>query len=159
MKYAAAIIIDMRKQSIQATDPITMEQGQKYMISVKKNHVTPRIFPYVKVPHYIIYGEGTEVILSTLQKAIDQKIVKQAGPWLLWPEKDIKIQGKGNFRAFLKDNPDILQELMNIVQDDIQELTAEEMKELDINPEAEASQEEAIKEELALSEISEEDLL
>ena len=39
LKYGGAVILDCRKQTVLDTDPITKEEGQKYIISIKKNHV------------------------------------------------------------------------------------------------------------------------
>lgn len=133
LRYGGAVVLDMRKQSVLDTDPITKEEGQKYMISVKKNHVCPKIYPYVKVPHYIIYGEGTEVILTTLRKAVDQGILRASGAWIFWDEKELKWNGKAAFREDMKKNPEILQTLRNMVYGNVDKLTKEEMRELNIS--------------------------
>ena len=133
MKYGGSLILDFRKQSVLDTDPITKEEGQKYMISVKKNHVCPKIYPYVKVPHYIIYGEGTEVTLTTLRKAVDQGILRASGAWIFWDEKELKWNGKAAFREDMKKNPEILQTLRNMVYGNVDKLTKEEMRELNIS--------------------------
>ena len=133
MKYGGSLILDFRKQSVLDTDPITKEEGQKYMISVKKNHVCPKIYPYVKVPHYIIYGEGTEVILTTLRKAVDQGVLRASGAWIFWDEKELKWNGKAAFREDMKKNPEILQTLRNMVYGNVDKLTKEEMRELNIS--------------------------
>lgn len=133
LRYGGSIILDCRKQTVLDTDPITKEEGQKYMISVKKNHVCPKIYPYVKVPHYIIYGEGTEVVLTTLRKAIDQGILRASGAWIFWDDKELKWNGKAAFREDMKKNPEILQTLRNMVYGNVDKLTKEEMRELNIS--------------------------
>ena len=135
MKDGGAVILDCRKQSVLDTDPITKEEGQKYMISVKKNHVCPKVYPYVKVPHYIIYGQGTEVILTTLKKAVEQGLLRQSGAWIYWDEKDLKWQGKAAFREEMKKDPEMLQTIRNLVYGNVEKLNKEEMKELEIDPE------------------------
>ena len=132
LKYGGAVILDCRKQTVLDTDPITKEEGQKYIISIKKNHVCPKIYPYVKVPHYIIYGEGTEVILTTLKKALEQGILRSSGAWIYWDEKGLKWNGRAAFREDMKNNPDTLQTIRNLVYGDVEMLTREEMKALDI---------------------------
>ena len=132
LKYGGALLVDFRKQSVLDTAPISKEEGQKYMIRVKKNHVCPKIYPYVKVPHYIIYGQGTEVILTTLKKAVEQGILRQSGAWIYWDDKDMKWNGKAMFREEMKLNPDLLQTLRNLVYGSIEKLSKEEMKELNI---------------------------
>ena len=86
LKYGGLLMLDMRKQTVLDTDPINKEEGMKVMISVKKNHVTPRLYPYVKVPHFVIYGEGTEQILTALDQALKQGVLRQTGAWIYWDE-------------------------------------------------------------------------
>jgi len=133
MKYGGLLIMDMRKQSIIDTDPITKEEGMKILISIKKNHVTPKLYPYVKVLHYVIYGEGTEVILTTLNKALEQGLLEQKGAWISWPEKNLKWCGKINFRAAMKEDVGLFTTLRNLVSGNVEKLTEEEMLELEIN--------------------------
>ena len=133
IKHMCLLLLDMRKQTVLDTDPIDKEEGMKVMISIKKNHVTPRVYPYVKVPHFVIYDEGTEVILTTLNKAIKQGIVTMAGAWINWPERDLKWQGKENFRKYMREHPDDLESLRKIISGDVEELTEQELKELNIN--------------------------
>lgn len=135
LKYGGLLMLDMRKQTVLDTDPINKEEGMKVMISVKKNHVTPRLYPYVKVPHFVIYGEGTEQILTVLDQALKQGVLRQTGAWIYWDEKDLKWCGKQAFRQSMKENPDTLQTLKNYIHGDIEVLSEEEMKELHINPE------------------------
>jgi hypothetical protein len=123
----------MRKQSILDTDPIGKDEGMKICVSVKKNHVCPRINPYVKVMHYVVYGEGTEVILTTMLKAVEQGILKKSAGWISWPEKEQKWNGAKNFRSAMKENPDLFQTLRNLVNGNIQGLTDEEMNKLGID--------------------------
>lgn len=132
MKYGGLLILDMRKQSLQDTDPITREEGMKICISVKKNHITPRKFPYVKVNHYVIYGQGTEVLLSTLNKAVEQNIIVKGGAWYTWTDKDLKWCGKNEYRKYMIEHPDDLQTLRNIVSGVIENLSEKEIIELNI---------------------------
>ena len=134
LKYGGLLMLDMRKRSIVDSDPIKKEEGMKVEIFVRKNHVTPRIYPYVKVPHYVIYGKGTEVILPLLDNAIKEGILRSSGAWIYWDEKELRWQGKESFRSAMREDPNLLQELKNIVHNDIEKLSEEELKELDINP-------------------------
>lgn len=152
LKYGGLLMLDMRKQTVLDTDPINKEEGMKVMISVKKNHVTPRLYPYVKVPHFVIYGEGTEQILTALDQALKQGVLRQTGAWIYWDEKDLKWCGKQAFRQSMKENPDTLQTLKNYIHGDIEVLSEEEMKELHINPEEDKKEMQFVEEQ-----ISEED--
>ena len=135
LKYGGLLMLDMRKQTVLDTDPIKKDEGMKIMISVRKNHISPRIYPYVKVPHYVIYGQGTEQILTTLDQCLKQGILRQAGAWIYWDDKELKWNGKEDFRNSMKQDPDTLQTLKNLIHGDIEVLSEEEMKKLHINPE------------------------
>lgn len=136
MKHSAALILDMRKQSILDTDPISKDEGAKYVINIKKNHIAQSLKnPYVKVSHLIIYGEGTEQILTTLNKAVTQGYIRTSGAWIYWDSEGLKWNGKQAFRAFMKENPDVLQTLRNIVNGEIEVLTDAEKLELGITDE------------------------
>lgn len=148
LKYGGLLMLDMRKQTVLDTDPINKEEGMKVMISVKKNHVTPRLYPYVKVPHFVIYGEGTEQILTALDQALKQGVLRQTGAWIYWDEKDLKWCGKQAFRQSMKENPDTLQTLKNYIHGDIEVLSEEEMKELYINPEEDKKEMQFVEEQI-----------
>ena len=137
LKYASHIILDMRKQSIQDNDPVTRETGMKIMISIKKNHVTSRVYPYVKVPHFVVYGEGTEQIISTLRKAVNVGILTQSGRYITWPSKELKFGSKDEYKQYMIEHPEEFQILKNEAYSiySAEVLTDEEMEELHINPE------------------------
>ena len=82
IKYASALTIDLRKKSIQESDPISNEDGIKIGLTVKKNHCTPSVNPYLKTDYYAIFGEGIEQYLETLQNAIEQGILVKGGAFI-----------------------------------------------------------------------------
>ena len=112
------MILDFRKQSIQAGEPITKEEGMKVCCYVRKNRCIFDRNPYVSSSFYLVYGEGTEQVLETLQVAIDK-----GGAWLreddpntgdprVLPNGDIlKWQGKTAFKEYCKANPDYFENL------------------------------------------------
>lgn len=138
LKYSAAIIMDMRKKTLLDTDPIAKDEGMKIDISIKKNHVTPRVNPYVKVPHYVIFGFGTEKIFPLLRQAIAQGILTQSGAWISWPDKELKWGGKVKFREEMLSNPDLFNELLNVCGYSLESLSDEE---IDILSKADAEEE------------------
>lgn len=123
IKYWATMILDFRKQSIQAGEPITKEEGMKVCCYVRKNRCIFDRNPYVSSSFYLVYGEGTEQVLETLQVAIDKGIIQKGGAWLreddpntgdprVLPNGDIlKWQGKAAFKEYCKANPDYFENL------------------------------------------------
>lgn len=149
MKYLAHLILDFRKQTLGPGDPVAKEEGAKAVITVKKNHITPMKNPYVKVNHYVIYGEGTEVYLTTLDKAVEENIIRKSGAWYYWDDKELKWNGKAAYRAAMKQDEDLFLTLRNTVKNKIENLTAEEAKECE--------EEEKTIQEIVLSHLKEEE--
>ena len=106
----------------------------KIGVSVKKNHCVCDRNPYLKAEYFIIYGEGTEKILTTLETAVDQGYLVKKGAWIYWYEPDgetIKYswQGKEKFRYQMREQPELLEELMNLIEgNNIQAMTEEEVQ-------------------------------
>ena len=52
--------------------------------------------------------------------------------WIYWDEKGLKWNGRAAFREDMKNNPDTLQTIRNLVYGNVEMLTREEMRALDI---------------------------
>lgn len=123
IRYWATVILDFRKLSIQATDPITSDEGMKVAAYVRKNRCVFNRNPYVKTEFYVVFGEGTEQILGTLDQAIQKEILNKAGAWIreidpatgdpkvLQDGTILKWQGKVAFKEFCKANPEYFEQL------------------------------------------------
>lgn len=147
IRYWATVILDFRKLSIQPTDPISKEEGMKICCYVKKNRCVFDRNPYVSSEFYLVYGEGTEQVLETLQVAIDKGIIAKGGAWLKEEDPEtgepkvlpdgtvLKWQGKVAFKEFCKVNPEYLEQLKarcgggaykSLSEEEIQEIEAQE---------------------------------
>lgn len=133
IQYWSSLTLDMRKHSIGPGEPITKEQGIKIGITVRKNHVMPNKFPYVKLEYYAIFGEGIETILSALNSAVEKGICESRGAWIRWYNPDRtereKWNGKTAFRQYMLDHPDVLKEFSDLVYGGTR-LTDEEIAEI-----------------------------
>lgn len=121
IRFGASIILDFRKRAIGAADPITRDEGVKIHISQKKNHCTPGRNVYLQLDYYAIFGEGTEQLLSTLNSAIESGVLISGGAWIHWYEEDgktdrYKWNGKEKYRQFMRENPEIFEELKSLVK-------------------------------------------
>ena len=119
--YWSQLTLDVRKRSINDSDPISREEGIKVGVTVKKNHCVPDRNPYVKCDYYAIFGEGTEKILTNLDRAIEAGILTKSGSWIYWYEADGETkrhawQGKEKYRQFMRENPAVLQELLDALR-------------------------------------------
>ena len=140
IRYGAMLIVDLRKRSIQETDPIKREDGMKIGVTVKKNHVVTDRNPYVKTEYFVIYGQGTEIYVEAIDLAIKQGILTKAGAFIRVPDEngDAKIingekmqwQGTAKFRAYCMDNPDFFENLKASIKGEIDFLSEEEVSEI-----------------------------
>lgn len=112
LKFYASIRLDVRKiDSIKNGNDII---GSRTRIKVAKNKVAP---PFKIAEFDIIYGEGISREGSILDMAVNNKIITKSGAWYSYG--DIRMaQGRDNARLFLKDNP----ELCNQIEAQLREL-------------------------------------
>ena len=138
--YAAGIIMDLRKKSIQESDPITKEQGIKVGVTIKKNHCVPNRNPYLKTDYFAIFGQGIEQYLETLENAVAQGLLT-GGAWIkdldpasgeprMRGQDKLMWQGKEKFRNYCIDNPDYFEELKARVKGIAVQLNADEISEI-----------------------------
>lgn len=138
IRYGASIICDMRKRSIQESDPISREEGVKIGFSVTKNHVITNRFPYLKTEYYGIFGIGTEIYLEAIDLAINQGILAKAGAFIKVPDENgnpvvledgtkMQWQGTAKFRQYCMENPEFFQDLKNKIEGKVEHLSNEEV--------------------------------
>lgn len=89
--------------------------GNRTKIKVVKNKFAP---PYKEVLLDIIFGEGMSKEADILQNAIEQGIIKQKGAWITYGE-DVKMQGKENFRKYLKERAALYEEIREKLYDNV----------------------------------------
>ena len=66
--------------------------------------------PFKQAEFDILYGEGISREGSLIDLGVDAGIVKKSGAWYTY-DGDQLGQGKENSRAFLRDNPDLANEI------------------------------------------------
>ena len=76
-------------------------------MKVVKNKVSP---PFKQAEFDILYGIGISREGGLIDMGVDQNLVRKSGAWYTY-EGDQLGQGKENARAFLRDNPDLADEL------------------------------------------------
>ena len=81
--------------------------GNRTRIKVVKNKLAP---PFKQAEFDIMYGTGISREGSLIDVGVDTGFVRKAGAWYTY-EGDQLGQGKENSRKFLKDNPDLADEL------------------------------------------------
>ncbi len=81
--------------------------GNRTRVKVVKNKVAP---PFKQAEFDIIYGQGISREGGLIDMGVEHGFVRKAGAWYTY-EGDQLGQGKENARSFLKDNPDLADEI------------------------------------------------
>ncbi len=105
LKFYSSIRLDVRR--IETLKGGTEAVGNRVRVKVVKNKMAP---PFKQAEFDILYGEGISREGSLLDMGVDQGIVRKSGSWYTY-EGDQLGQGKENARAFLRDNPDLADEI------------------------------------------------
>jgi recombination protein RecA len=110
LKFYASVRMDIRKiDSIkQGLDVI----GSRVKVKVVKNKVAP---PFRAAEFDILYNEGISFAGSVLDMAIDSHIIDKSGAWFSYGDMRLG-QGRENVRDFLRQNPELLEEVANKVR-------------------------------------------
>ena len=105
LKFYASIRVDIRRiASLKEAEAVV---GSRAKVKVVKNKVAP---PFREAEFDILYGEGISKEGDLLDLGVDHKVVEKSGAWYAFDGERMG-QGRENARQFLKDNPDIRQEI------------------------------------------------
>jgi recombination protein RecA len=105
LKFYASVRLDIRR--IETLKDGTESVGNRTRIKVVKNKMAP---PFKVAEMDILYGIGISKEGGLIDLGVEQGIVRKAGAWYTY-EGDQLGQGKENARNFLRDNPDISNEI------------------------------------------------
>lgn len=111
LKFYASIRIDIRRTEAikNGTDII----GNTCRIKIVKNKVSP---PFKTCQVDIIYGQGISKATELLDKAVELGIIHRAGAWYEYKGNKI-AQGRETAKAYLKENSDVFDEIMELVKE------------------------------------------
>ena len=111
LKFYSTIRLDVRRneQLKQGTDVI----GNRTTVKVVKNKVAP---PFKTAEVEIMYGEGVSKEGEVIDLAANNNILEKSGAWYSYKGEKIG-QGKENVKAFLRQHPDIFNELNQKVRE------------------------------------------
>ncbi len=105
LKFYASVRLDIRRTgAIKKGDEVV---GNETKVKVVKNKVAP---PFKQVHFEILYGEGISHQGEIIELGVQQSIIDKSGAWYSYNGDRIG-QGKENVRTFLKENPDIANEI------------------------------------------------
>ncbi|RZS86921.1 recombination protein RecA [Motilibacter rhizosphaerae] len=105
LKFYASVRLDVRRIETlkDGADPV----GNRTRVKVVKNKMAP---PFKQAEFDILYGIGISREGGLIDLGVEQGFVRKSGAWYTY-EGDQLGQGKENARAFLRDNPDLADEI------------------------------------------------
>ena len=111
LKFYASVRLDIRRiGSIKKAEEVI---GNETRVKVVKNKVAP---PFREAQFDILYGEGISRHGEIVELGVLHKIVEKSGAWYSYKGQKIG-QGKDNSREYLRENPQIAQEIEAKVRD------------------------------------------
>ncbi len=105
LKFYASVRLDVRR--IETLKDGQEAVGNRVRVKVVKNKVSP---PFRQAEMDLMFGTGISREGGLIDVGVEQGFVRKAGAWYTY-EGDQLGQGKENARAFLRDNPDLADEL------------------------------------------------
>ncbi|MDX6273473.1 MAG: recombination protein RecA [Frankiales bacterium] len=105
LKFYASVRLDVRR--IETLKDGQEAVGSRTRVKVVKNKVAS---PFKQAEFDIMWGQGISREGSLIDLGVDNGIVRKSGAWYTY-EGDQLGQGKENSRAFLRDNPDLANEI------------------------------------------------
>ncbi|MCI1963396.1 MAG: recombinase RecA [Ancrocorticia sp.] len=105
LKFYASIRLDVRRIETlkDGNEPI----GNRTRVKVVKNKMAP---PFKQAEFDILYGEGISREGGIIDMGVETGIVRKSGSWFTY-DGDQLGQGKEKARQFLKDNPEMADEI------------------------------------------------
>ncbi|MDN5616834.1 recombinase RecA [Rothia sp. HC945] len=105
LKFYSSVRIDIRR--IETLKDGANPVGARTKAKVVKNKMAP---PFKIAEFDMLYGEGISVEGGIIDMAVEHNIVKKSGAWFTYGGDQLG-QGKENARRFLKDNPELAEEI------------------------------------------------
>src|SRR6201747_652990 len=111
LKFYASIRLDVRR--IETLKDGSEPVGSRVKVKVVKNKVSP---PFRIAEFDMLFGQGISREGGIIDMGVEHGFIRKAGAWYTY-EGDQLGQGKENARAFLRDNPDITNEVEKRVKE------------------------------------------
>jgi recombination protein RecA len=110
LRFYASVRLDIRR--IETLKDGVEAFGNRVRVKVVKNKVAP---PFKQAEFDIIYGDGISWEGTVLDTGLDKKIVTKSGSYFSFGDERLG-QGRQNATAFLKEHPDVVQEILRAIQ-------------------------------------------
>ena len=113
LKFYSSIRLDIRR--IETLKEGVEAIGNRVRVKVVKNKVAP---PFKQAEFDIIYGSGISWEGTVLDTGIERKVVQKSGSYFSFGDERLG-QGRQNATAFLREHPDVTQQILARIQVEI----------------------------------------
>ena len=114
LKFYASVRLDIRKiENIKQDGEVV---GNRARVKIIKNKVAP---PFREAEFDIVYGKGISKEGNILDMAVNLDIIEKSGSWFSYNGEKIG-QGRENVKLYLKNNPEIMEEVEKKVRDNFE---------------------------------------
>ncbi|MBQ3385061.1 MAG: recombinase RecA [Erysipelotrichaceae bacterium] len=111
LRFYASVRIEIRKG--EAIKQGTEIVGNKTNVKIAKNKVAP---PFKTAQIEIRYGEGISRLAEIIDLGVEYDLLEKSGTWFSYKGEKIG-QGKENARLYLKEHPEVAEELEQQIRD------------------------------------------
>lgn len=111
LKFYSSVRLDVRR--IEALKQSGEVVGNRTRVKVVKNKIAP---PFKEAEFDIMFGEGISKVGDILDLAADNNIINKSGAWYAYDGNKIG-QGRENAKNYLKENPQICEEVERKVRE------------------------------------------
>src|SRR5216110_3521642 len=110
LKFYSSVRLDIRR--IESIKDAAEVVGNRTRVTVVKNKVAP---PFKQAEFDIIYGTGISWEGTVLDTGLERKVVQKSGSYFSFDEERLG-QGRQNATAFLREHPDVTQQILQQLQ-------------------------------------------
>jgi recombination protein RecA len=105
LKFYSSVRLDVRRiGAIKVGEEVL---GNRTAVKVVKNKMAP---PFAKVEFDIMYGQGISAEGDILDLGVKHDVVEKSGAWFSYQGERLG-QGRDNSKQYLKDNPQVMEEI------------------------------------------------
>jgi recombination protein RecA len=110
LKFYSSVRLDIRR--IETLKEGVEAIGNRVRVKVVKNKVAP---PFKQAEFDILYGHGISWEGTVLDAALERKVVQKSGSYFSFEDERLG-QGRQNASAFLREHPDVTQQILQRLQ-------------------------------------------
>lgn len=127
LKFYSSVRLDIRR--IESLKKDGAEYGNRVKVKIVKNKVAP---PFRIAEFDILFGEGISTLGCLIDVATDFGIIKRAGAWFSYNSERLG-QGRDKVREFLRENPELVQEIDQKVRQQVADQKAQALQQNQAN--------------------------